>query len=555
MALSRNPKDGYIFYDNLGEFGNEYWAYIRDGAENYFAQVEIPHAEVNNAITYLRGIARSEFEKEKKVLIEIFGCDIPPNLLEDYGTLLRAMNEAINIEGAWKRVLTRLRAAELGGKEEKKRLRERGTVLASTYGSYLQTRLSNSLINFFNSAKFTNALMNGDDTTIEKEFNSLVDRAMTRALDDMLHANDTNLKEDQSTPWLEAFEVLNKTKKFRQQFNIRLYSMFGFDEVNAQILKQMREDILNERVEGRNFSARVRKSVDMKFGAKLSGKVSQQIAGYVAEELGQLFAATGAHKNGIKWSSTSTKNTGFNTDVVAIASPNQILKSDISVVFDTTTVTNKTTAAKAMERFYEKISAIQKEKAIIYESTKKYNLGDTFKGFSGTSYNLTSFKELLYRIDYLHIEAFVNKILNTMPGALYANDSQFIQEASRSIALEMAYMLFDDYTTIGNAATGNTTAIHVFRLSDIVVPLSYLLNKMADAMVDTISNIDRYAKVKVNLPSSLLYKNYPMKDKSAEASEERWLRQRDVMQQVTFNIDFLSNFKDLLMGDIENILK
>jgi hypothetical protein len=49
------------------------------------------------------------------------------------------------------------------------------------------------------------------------------------------------------------------------------------------------------------------------------------------------------------------------------------------------------------------------------------------------------------------------------------------------LAQDVAYMLFDDYTTIGDTGSGGK-AIHVMNLNGIMMPLSVVLSLLADAI-------------------------------------------------------------------------
>lgn len=121
----------------------------------------------------------------------------------------------------------------------------------------------------------------------------------------------------------------------------------------------------------------------------------------------------------------------------------------------------------------------------------------------------------------------------------------------------MAKLLFDDWTTIGDSV-GNFNAIHVFHLSGIAVPLSYLLQKMAEAAEEALGNLishpSSYFKVNFNLPSSIKFPDpsnttsfiSEIKSDSEKGSgaylQMAWEAQRAEALASTFGIDFLSNF-------------
>jgi hypothetical protein len=176
----------------------------------------------------------------------------------------------------------------------------------------------------------------------------------------------------------------------------------------------------------------------------------------------------------------------------------------------------------ATSRMVAQMSAQMQETAITYESTKKYHLGSTFHGFKGTTFGYFDAVTMLNRIDLRanghDVEGFLNKIMNTASGALLENEKSFREEARLTLALAVAHFLFDDWDDIGrNMASATTTGVHVFRLSDILVPLSYLLLSMAQALRSSIAEARSVASIRFNFPK-ILYPTYPQSDTSAEAS-------------------------------------
>ena len=76
------------------------------------------------------------------------------------------------------------------------------------------------------------------------------------------------------------------------------------------------------------------------------------------------------------------------------------------------------------------------------------------------------------------------------------------------IAQDVAYMLFDDFTTIGNMSSGGN-AIHIMNLNGIMMPLSVVLTLLANA-IESINedNIRRIVNVTIKAPAIL----YPTMD-------------------------------------------
>ena len=72
-----------------------------------------------------------------------------------------------------------------------------------------------------------------------------------------------------------------------------------------------------------------------------------------------------------------------------------------------------------------------------------------------------------------------------MEGAIQSGDKENMrEELNNTIAEAVAYLLFDDWSTIGDIQTG-TQGIHVLSLDGLMIPLSYLLTATGEAMIET----------------------------------------------------------------------
>ena len=72
------------------------------------------------------------------------------------------------------------------------------------------------------------------------------------------------------------------------------------------------------------------------------------------------------------------------------------------------------------------------------------------------------------------------------------------------LAQDVAYMLFDDYTTIGTKSA-SSRAIHIMNLNGIMIPLSLILILLADAIenLDDLKAQRQIVNVKIKSPDIL----------------------------------------------------
>jgi hypothetical protein len=95
----------------------------------------------------------------------------------------------------------------------------------------------------------------------------------------------------------------------------------------------------------------------------------------------------------------------------------------------------------------------------------------------------------------------------------------------------------------------NGNVIHVFRLSGIIVPLSYLLSIAARAIegvaADMADGKSNYISIEVKRKSDNFL--YYHKTDPTETPMGRWVKQKeDAKSDFIFNITFAQRFKDLL---------
>lgn len=141
---------------------------------------------------------------------------------------------------------------------------------------------------------------------------------------------------------------------------------------------------------------------------------------------------------------------------------------------------------------------------IIYSSDKNYSFNKNFSGYSAGSVgaNAESFLSNVYKN---------SSSMNTLIGAIQQLGDGAMMEGQRAefeelLAQDMAYMLFDDFSTIGQVSSGGQ-AIHIMNLNGIMMPMSVILTALADA-IDSLETsgpegIRRIVSVNIKAPAIL----------------------------------------------------
>ena len=224
-------------------------------------------------------------------------------------------------------------------------------------------------------------------------------------------------------------------------------------------------------------------------------------------------------------------------------------------------VNDKAEAVEKMTQFTEFLKNNVGEGFIIYGNAKSYKLdrlSDMEGYFQGGTRNIQQLPSFMAQYDIPITEDTVELIINTIPGAILEGNNTVQEFLTEALAGQVAKLLFDDWTTIGDSA-GSFDAIHVFNLSGITVPLSFLLSKMAEAAEqageELLTHSNSYVQVQFNLPSEIKFREsrqttefieeLKLENKSG-GLQKAWEAQREEALKSTFGINFLSNFNQLL---------
>lgn len=213
-------------------------------------------------------------------------------------------------------------------------------------------------------------------------------------------------------------------------------------------------------------------------------------------------------------------------------------------------------AAENLQRTLEGINA---QGYILYSSAKNQTLQSaTFKtgGFnSGTPMGIKELQTVMEKVPYGNGAGLARAVMQTLgpgqgKGAIGESERERLQT---EIASYLAYFLFDDFQTIGNEIANSSqnkiNCLHAMYLNGVYVPMSVLLNLLANAFQTTAKdNINQIAKVNIKkIKIKYDYENNPPQIPSGETSMALWQAQRDEAQaNLKITVRFLKSFKQLM---------
>lgn len=596
-------EDGYLFYDYLPEYGEDNLASIRwrngviSGFNTDMDLVKKDLTDMNemkNLANYLKRQQVVERKKELQILEKFYR--IKPaqgkNLLgKDFDKLvIKSLNQVQGIMPQIQRNIQQLRKDEQQRKIKpynKKGEPNYGQSAGKDFTSaahQLQIQFEAQLKAEGRKPENEKRLLacfkiNGDnldidETEVESIFKEMAYPALLAALKNMINrVKDKNngdnkvytslqglldiLKNNSKNPFVDSFinqlDLKSITDAYKETFNY--YA--GKTKRDNSFIKNKNKQIL--------------KPQDIQGKTQLK-TLSDQSQGFVEELLNEyLIPVLNANQSKTTKAITSrvSKGRSASADLVTV-----LVRTDITIDFEkqireqleTISGGSKIEIRDSVQEQMYKISKMNlSDYAVIWESTKSYILGSHLEksGISGVSQNYRAFKDAMDNLlpFSANSDMFLAALVNTSKQTLGENAS--LNRAIRtSLARVFAAAMFDDPQELEKQVKDNGNVIHVFRISGIVVPLSYLLTCAARAVNQTEQEIRENrpkSPVKINLRREgkvFLYRKEDFsEDGRSKTGEERWGEQRDQMESAfNFTITFGANFRSLLQGELGDYL-
>lgn len=426
--------------------------------------------------------------------------------------------------------------------------------MSPVVSSYMSSKIA-SLINREYIEDFKNAVgemvaANGDSTKIKQIAENFANKVIENFIADTNNITTELLTEmstvnytlgEENLVWEQILNQINSDANAKNVFITDVMNRFGLKE------KVMKAYDLIHTKKRKTYKGAMRKAIELT-AAPQGGYIYEVITGFM-----QGFAVN----SNISTSRISDKGT---TDLLTVKVDfdyQDAVKSKVEEL--QTGVSDKADAVKKMTEFSEFLKNNVGDGFIIYGNAKSYKLGrlsDMEGYFNGGSRNIKQLPSFMAQYDIPISEDTVELIINTIPGAILEGNTTVQDFLTSALAGQVAKLLFDDWTTIGDSG-GSFDAIHVFNLSGITIPLSYLLEKMAEAAEQAADELmvhpNSYVQVQFNLPDDIKFREpsqttaFIQEKKNEHRNlQTAWEVQREEALKSTFGINFLSNFNSLL---------
>lgn len=503
-----------------------------------------------NIVGLLKAQAAAEREKEINVLRRI-----APNVnYTDMSPieLINQINKLIGLRDQYENYLKYIR--DWYSKTQAKNM---SPVVSSYMSSKIASLINREYIEDFKNTVGEMVAANGDSTKIKQIAENFANKVIENFIADTNNITTELLTEmsmvnytlgEENLVWEQILNQINSDANAKNVFITDVMNRFGLKE---KVIKAY--DLIHSK-KRKTYKGAMRKAIELT-AAPQGGYIYEVITGFM-----QGFAVN----SNISTSRISDKGT---TDLLTVKVDfdyQDMVKSKVEEL--QTGVSDKADAVKKMTEFSEFLKNNVGDGFIIYGNAKSYKLNrlsDMEGYFNGGSRNIKQLPSFMAQYDIPISEDTVELIINTIPGAILEGNTTVQDFLTGALAGQVAKLLFDDWTTIGDSG-GSFDAIHVFNLSGITIPLSYLLEKMAEAAEQAADELmahpSSYVQVQFNLPSDIKFREPSQTTAFIQEGRDKhrnlqtaWEAQKEDALKSTFGINFLSNFNQLLNQLMESL--
>ena len=506
-GANKSLSDLYIFYNNLSEYDPSTY----DRINGSLWRPTVYDSQLREYSEILRAAAQQELAKEKNILRNIFGIDLPFDIT-DRGAVktvtrtverylrLKKTYEAINFK---KKILT---------KSFKQSLKS----FSSTFRNLLNDREGEIKNRITSSIKEDTPIAEAIDTVLRQELELLAKQAFNSVFqgssDDIDYSTYTNL--------LKAIEDVNTGDVLSNL----LYNAYGLDSIHDTIMEQVEKARRQKKSMKKVYSTMDLSSI-MSEKVVSSGRTIRKIEDSIAASLIQALSTNGEFS--VSGDSGGSTDLGSSEDTVEF----NLDFSQWESSFDYGEALSYELIDQQLKRLGERILTIQNTFSVYHASI------DSILPNLNTDNISTSAVDLGNYVDGLDSDA-IGSILNTASGAIASEFTSEYEEALASLFLERAFK------GANFEIASDSNSLTVFDFNGGSATLSGVLLALADA-IDMISYSPRdYVNVEIS-STSILYpaapKDYPSSAGRAWGSQKSSAR---ITKKVSVN--FFLNLAQLI---------
>ena len=511
----------YVFYQRLNTDGfyPTLGKYVQYASLRILNQTE----KYSNESDSVYAMAKAEFRKEKMLLEEKFGVSLNMDYYtggdyNNYKEVIDAINSVLNL----KNIYERNKALIKNTNGQRAVFSVFHTYFMQAWDEMADKVQKEYAKEFAQNGNIVLSLENAIDNILP----DILDLGIRKMLDGA---------ELESGIGVTSPELKNAYKGLISEIgNIKTEGSLANQLYHAYELDKLKDGLIEEISQNINFNSlkgKVRAKVDSNIYSR-GGLGLEAIETAIFQQIGRAVGGKAIHSGQVKIKADNILTIGINPSLVQEA----LEKAG----------KNRNENIKAFSELGEKISKLN-DGFIVYSSDKNYTLNKNFGGFSsGKSEKISVFLERIYKNND-SFTTLLGAINQLGEGAMLAKKEA---DFERLLAQDVAYLLFDDYTTIGEADVGGRS-IHVMNLNGIIVPLSFILHCLGEAIdfafIDA-NSVKKIVDVNIKVPKiefETQGEQLDWQEKNPEQNAWDFQRQQTLTKS-TIQAKILKNFKSII---------
>lgn len=528
QTKSRSLSQLYVFYERLKDDGYiNLYGYVNSALDTQGANLN----EILSTASTIRSIAQREATKEQNLLNKIFNANIIIDLNDNRSlkNFIDTFNSYLGLKEVYERNIFLIKNSQ-GSKSV---ISFFPTYFLMVWNERWPTIIS-IIENQINSASKRQDILDIIVEVVNQQSSNIVETAIERMF--QAHPELEGMSEKMEDAYLSLLSAIGKVEK-QGSLAHQIYNIYKIDELSNAIV----ESLSNKN------KKRIRQELNKIDVKEIIGKDSAQRGGLTLEAIEntvyQMIAESINSVSGAHMAAFSSGSTGIKADNIVSFNIDPTL---IEETLENNEKVSRERNIRMFEQLGEKLKNIE-DGYIVYSSAKNYTYNKNFfsrGGFSGEKINLDTYHNILGNINK-NMDTFVGTILQTTKGAVGERLRPKLEDA---IAQDIAYLLFDDFKTIGKeVGAGDPQAIHIMDLNGILIPLSFFLTLFARAIEDGISSPRNF--VRATIKNTTI--EFPTKEDQSnwqkENSQNAWDYQREQgLNNTWIEVHFLRDFQNII---------
>ena len=510
--LTDRDKNGQLFYLNLGKYVSSTSYRILSQTKKYAADASAVRAQ-----------AQAEFSKEKMLLESKFQVKLSFNKYEGtagFKEVIDALNACLNLKEVYQRNVQLIKNTKMKG-------------VFSWYPTYFMHAWEEKWPSIRD--QFNRAFSKGGEASVI--LGNILDKVMpdicVLGLQKMLDGPEVEHKSIDPQLKTAYSSLINQIGSVSQAGSMaqQIYQAYQLDELKKSLIENLKLE--NGKLYAKNIKPKTKEIVSMQIHQR-GGLSLEAIESAIFSQIGsQVKDAKSIHSGSKGIKADNILTIGINPTIVAEALEEAGANRDENI--------------QALSELGNKLSKLD-DGFIIYSSDKNYTLNSDFSGFSAGSLGTSAsdFLNNVYKTS-TSVSTLIGAIQQLGDGAMLAHKEA---EFENLLAQDVAYMLFDDFSTIGVVSENSGNAIHIMNLNGIMMPMSVILSMLADA-IESVSKeeIRKLVSVNINAPAILYKEQKDQEEAFPGNSHAAWEYQKQyALENTQITAKFLKNFKSFVQS-------